>query len=161
MPPQPAEDFKGHEFSPEEKAVLRWVQFIKYPANADREVADNWYVNTFAKEACRKNGMYRFFSFKTISGLGRIPGVWKPDEDEKMTERTNPSDHQWERMTEMWYETFEDWKESVIDNPPDYTLPEWAEQETFPFVLPGKNFISVFLLERPAYNWLDTRHVFL
>ncbi len=161
MPPQPTEDFKGHEFSPEEKAVLRWVQFVKYPESADKAAAEEWYVNVFAKEACSQAGMYRFFSFKTISDVGGVPGVWKPDEAKRMAERTGPLDHQWDRVTEMWYETFDDWKRSILDDPPAYTAPEWAEQASYPFVTPGRNFISTFVLERPAYNWLDARHVFL
>ena len=161
VPPQATEDFKGHQFSPEEKEVLRWVQFIRYPKDVDKAAADEWYVSTCAKEACAQPGMYRFFSFKTISHAGGVPGTWKPDETKRTEKRTGPLDHQWDRVTEMWYETFEDWKRSMIDDPPACTIPEWAERSTYPFVTPDMNFISTFLLERPAYDWLDSRHVFL
>ncbi|HUJ69011.1 MAG TPA: hypothetical protein VLW86_05785 [Syntrophorhabdales bacterium] len=160
-PPQATEDFKGHEVSPEEKAALRWVQFIRYPEGVDKAAADDWYVNTFAKEACLQAGMYRFFSFRTIPDIGGMPGVWKPDEAQRMAPRRGPLDHRWDRVTEMWYETFVDWKRSIIDDPPVYTVPDWAKRAAYPFATPEEDFISTFLLERPAYNWLDSRHVFL
>jgi hypothetical protein len=54
----------------------------------------------------------------------------------------------------------------VIEEPPAYTLPEWATDPfyphttaKFPFFKPGVDFASTFLLERPADEFLrDTRY---
>jgi hypothetical protein len=46
----------------------------------------------------------------------------------------------------------------VIEAPPRYTRPDWATHEHYPFVAPGADFVSSFLLERPTDEfWRDSR----
>jgi len=60
----------------------------------------------------------------------------------------------WSRLTEFWYEDFNSWKKSVIDSPPAYTRPKWAEYERYPFLEPYVDFTSTFLMERPDHDYL-------
>jgi len=158
IPGQCSDDFKGDQLLSNEKYVLRWVQFIRYPEGVNKEKAEEWYVNTFAKEACQHEKMYRFFSSKTIVGLGGLPGVWR-DCDKPFLK--GGKDLQWDRISEMWFETFDDWRNFVITNPPVYTIPEWAETNKFPFLKLGEDFISTFLLEQPNNDFIAEKRIYL
>lgn len=155
-PVQCTQDFKGGNFEPREKEVLRWVQLIRYPDNIDKNIADDWYVYEFAKEACEKESMYRFFSFNALEEEVRLPGEWKPETIKDM--KGIPEDHQWDRLTEMWFENYNDWSKFVHST---FTKPDWATYDRFPFFKPEKDFRSCFLLERPDFDWLKSSHCFL
>lgn len=158
LPPTPTEDFKGKDFRAEDKQVLRWVQLIKYPQGVDKEEADRWYVEVFAPEACRQRHMYRFFSTKTIRKGLHLPGHIAPADLDSFAEQTDPN---WDRFSEMWYESYADWREDVILHPPAYTAPPWAQQAEFPFLTPRTNFVSSFLLEKPSDDYLSYDRVYL
>lgn len=155
VPPQCTEDFKGSEWAPEEKAALRWVQLIRWPEGVSRDQGDDWYINTFAPEACADEGLFRFFSFRALDEDIRFPGEWKPGTQHLM--KGSPKDHHWDRMSEMWFETFADWERFVGRQ---FTAPQWAARNTFPFV-GREDFVSAFLLERPAYDWSVEKHSWL
>ena len=74
---------------------------------------------------------------------------------------------QWDRVTELWYDSFAAWRNAVIDNPPAYTLPEWATDpfypettDKFPFFKPGVDFVST-LPARAADGRVQARHPLL
>jgi hypothetical protein len=54
----------------------------------------------------------------------------------------------------LWYENFDDWRKSVIEEPPRYTKPSWAKYERYPFLEPFEDFACSFLLERPTDEFL-------
>jgi len=155
-PVQCSEDFKGSDFEPREKTVLRWVQIFRYPKMVNQKAADDWYVNNFAKEACKKESMYRFFSFKSLDEKILLPGEWKNDTYKDMKGKTE--DHHWDRLSEMWFEDYNDWKKFIKES---FTQPDWANHHKYPFLKPNQNYRSCFLLERPDYDWLKSNHCFL
>jgi hypothetical protein len=130
VPAQPTEDFMGYEFQPHEKTVLRWYLLFKYPAGVSREEGENWFLNVHVKEVMKQLGLYRFFSYRVIKERIPLPGTWAP------------------------YETFDDWRTSVIDSPPQYTKPSWARYDRYPFLEPSIDFICSFILERPNDEFL-------
>jgi hypothetical protein len=79
---------------------------------------------------------------------------------------SDPPMVQFDRTMELWYDSLSAWKNAVIDDPPTYTKPEWSVDawypetiDTYPFLKPGADFVSTFLLERPADEFLrDARH---
>jgi hypothetical protein len=150
VPPQPTEDFLGADHMPAEKVGLRWYILFRYPKGVSREEGEKWFLETHAPEVSRQPGLYRFFSYQVVQDAPALPGVWpagaKPPAD--ITEG------RWDRVTELWYETFSDWRHAVIDNPPAYTKPSWATQDAYPFVEPFEDFVSSFLLERPNDEFL-------
>jgi hypothetical protein len=158
IPAQCNNDFKGDQLLSEEKDVLRWVQFIRYPDGVDKKSADDWYINTFAKEACQHDKLYRFFSSRTLSGLGGLPGIWR-DCDKAFLK--GGKDLQWDRISEMWFETFADWRDFVKVNPPTYTVPVWAVIKKFPFLNVGIDFVSTFLLEQPNNDFIAEKRIYL
>lgn len=154
VPAQPTEDFMGGEIQPREKNVLRWVVLFKYPTGISGEEGERWFLDVHAKEVVKQPGLYRFFSYRVIKEPIGLPGTWAPG-------AKPPADsihHSWDRLHELWYETFDDWRRSVIESPPRYTKPSWATYETYPFVEPFVDFVSSFILERPNDEfWRDSR----
>ena len=150
IPAQPTEDFKGYEFQPHEKNVLRWFIIMKYPEGVSQEEGEDWFLNIHAKEVMDQSGLYRFFSYRAIKDPTPLPGTWPPGP--RSTHVIGGGN--WDRVCELWYENFNDWRKSVIESPPDYTNPQWSNYKKYPFMEPSVDFISTFLLERPANDFL-------
>jgi hypothetical protein len=150
IPAQPTEDFKGSEFQAGEKNVLRWYILFKYPEGVSREKGEDWFLNVHAKEAAQQPGLYRFFSYKVIKETLPLPGTWPPDK----FKGEQVGSASWDRVCELWYENFDDWRKSVIDSPPKYTRPAWAKYSKYPFLEPYNDFVSSFILERPNDDFL-------
>lgn len=153
--PQCTEDYKGAEIAPEELAPLRWVQLMRWPEDISKDAGDEYYNNVLAPEICQCDEVKRFFSFRSLDEHIRFPGEWKEESLKAM--KGSPKDHDWDRMSEIWFSCFSDWRKFIER---EFTKPEWAKRNTYPFV--GMNdFVSGFLLERPAYNWKQEVHTYL
>lgn len=154
IPAQATEDFLGAEHQPHERNALRWFQMIRYPDGVSRAEADDWYVNVHAPEVARQKGLYRFFSYRTIEEKIGLPGVWPKEHIDEVLAKLMP---RWDRVSELWYETFDDWRRAM-NEPPAYTEPSWASRDRYPFLKPGSDFVSSYLLERPNDEfWRDSR----
>ena len=150
IPWQPTNDFKGWQVKPADKNVLRWFVMHRYPEGVSLEEGEDWFLNTHVPEVCQQRGLYRYFSSLTVPVKGGLPGTWAPG-----TEPPQGSVHVgWARVSELWYDNFADWRDSVIENPPEYTKPNWALSDQYPFMEPGKDFLSTFVLERPTDEFL-------
>jgi hypothetical protein len=145
IPAQPTDDFLGREYQPHERNVLRWYQLIRYPAGVPHKQAEQWFVNVHAAEVMRQPKLFRYFSTRVIGVPTGLPGTWPP----AAAPPPESVMHTWDRVCELWYETFDDWRESVIDSPPQYTRPPWDGYAGYPFFEPNVDFVSSFLLERP------------
>jgi hypothetical protein len=153
-PAQPTEDFLGSELQPHEKDVLRWYVLFKYPDGVAFEEGEDWFLNIHAKEVIEQPGLYRFFSYRVIREPVALPGVWAPGK----TPSPDTILASWDRVCELWYETFDDWRKSVIEAPPRYTRPSWAGYDKYPFLEPYVDFVCSFILERPNDEFLrDSR----
>lgn len=154
VPDQPTNDFMGGEHQPHEKNVLRWYILFKYPDGVSKKEGEKWFLDVHADDVMKQSGLYRFFSYRVIEDPIGLPGTWAPG-------KIPPDDtvlHSWDRLIELWYETFDDWRESIINSPPQYSRPSWATREQYPFVEPFKDFVSSFILERPNDEfWRDSR----
>lgn len=157
VPVQATDDFKGWESAPDDHPVLRWVQLLEYPAGVDKEAADRWYTQVFAPAACRQESLTRFFSFRRAEGDLHLAGHWSQSPHAPAFVG-GPEDHQWDRVTEMWFEDFNGWRAFVNASLP---APDWRQRESFPFLEEDRNFVSAFLLEFPAYDWMRTPRAFL
>lgn len=154
VPAQPTEDFMGGEYQPWEKQVLRWFILFRYPQHVDREEGEKWFFRVHVPEVMKQPGLYRFFSYQTIRERLPLPGAWAPG-NSPPPQMVRPS---WDRLIELWYETFDDWRRAIIQTPPQYTPPDWATMDGYPFVEPGADFVSSFLLERPNDEfWRESR----
>jgi hypothetical protein len=150
VPTRPTETFMAAEFPPLEKAPLRWLVLFRYPDGVSREQGEEWFLGTHAREVARQPGLCRFVSYQVILESLKVPGRWQPGVLPS-ADRVKTS---WDRVVELWYETFDDWRDSVITSPPAYTKPAWATWGEYPFVKPSIDFVSTFLLERPSDDYL-------
>jgi hypothetical protein len=154
LPAQATDDFKGWEVPANERDCLRWVVMHRYPAGVSPDEGEDWFLNTHAKEACSQNGLWRFFSARTTRVESGLPGTWPQTAHPPADSLT----FDWARVSEYWYESFDDWRDSVLENPPDWTAPPWAKDAAYPFLTPGVDFVSTWLLERPTDEfWRDAR----
>ena len=150
VPSQPTETFVTPSSLPLEKAPLRWLVLYRYPDGVARDEGEEWFLGTHAPEVATQPGLYRFVTYRVESGIARVPGRWRAD-------AVPPQDRvraAWDRVGELWYETFDDWEAAVVTSPPRYTKPAWATQDFFPFVEPYIDFASTFILERPVDDFL-------
>lgn len=139
VPLRPTESFVGDGLTIEDGPFLRWVQMIRYPEGMDKDVCEDWYLNTHCPEAAKMPGLKRFISFKKLPGAGAF-----------------------DRITEMWFEDAESWRNAVITNPPKFSAPpEWATSKTYPFFEPFTHFVSTFILERATQNLLRDKGTYI
>lgn len=135
--------------------MLRWYCLLKYPDGVSRAEGDGWFVGTHAPQVMQQPGPYRFFSYSVIGDEISLPGTWPPDALDAVLAALHPK---WDRLVEMWYETFDDWRMTVLDTPPACMPPAWASHDNYPFLKPGRDFVSSFIPERPNDEfWRDAR----
>jgi hypothetical protein len=127
------QDFKGKALTMDDPPMLRWLIFMKYPEGVSFEEGEDWYLNVHSKEVMQQEGLTRYFSSPALKGPVR-PGDKPP----------------FVRLVEQWYPGFNSWHKSVIDSPPKYTKPKWAKYDKYPFLEPGVDFVSTFILEKPT-----------
>ncbi len=138
VPVRPTEDFLGSDLKLTDKTILRWVTAFKYPQEVPLKEGEDWFLNVHSKEIIQQPGLIRYFSYRAVE-----------------------SPFPWHRLTEQWYENFDGWRKSVIDSPPSYTKPPWANYEKYPFLEPYSDFVSTFILERPTNDFLTDYHGYI
>lgn len=149
---QPDHDWKGAEIQPHEKSVLRWLQLWRYPEGVSQAAGDAWLCGVHAAEMAQAPGLFRAFSHATVQPGGGLPGVWPPAAVAPMRATLQVGYH---RLVEFWFETFDAWRETLAR---PLTPPPWATRAAYPFVAPGRDLVSSFLLERPSDDFLrDSR----
>jgi hypothetical protein len=150
VPPQPTETFVAADSLPLDKAPLRWLILFHYPERVSREQGEEWFVDVHAPELAKLPSLYRFFSYRVVQEVTKVPGRWRED-------TLPPAGHvraSWDRVIELWYETFDDWAESMAASTHLLTRPDWATRAEYPWVEPFVDFASAFLLERPNDDFL-------
>lgn len=156
IPAQPTEDFMGSHITPDEKNVLRWLILLRYPEGVDKAEGEKWFLQTHVPEVMQQPGLFRFFSYRTSKEHIRVPGTWAPGAGPP----PGTINRDWDRVVELWYDNFRDWRQAVIEAPPKYTRPAWASHDEYPFLKPNEHFVSSFILERPTDEFLRDSRIF-
>lgn len=159
MPPLAEDDWKGAEYAPEEKPCLRLLQLWSYPDGVNKKAADQEYCEKIVPQICEMEEVYRFFGSRTMEDEIHLPGHWKAEEMERMMKNGSKFDHQWDRMAELWFETFDDMR-AYIKNAESFEKPSWMQQESYPFLRPYENYVCTVLMERPAFDWMKDTNVY-
>ncbi len=149
VPVAATEDFLGAGLSFENKTILRWVTVHRYPEGVSAEEGDDWFVNVHAPEVMRQPRLTRFFSYRVLPS--QVPV--RKGASKFLHARSEVSSN-WHRVSELWYENGAGWAESVVHAPPTYTRPPWSTRAAYPFLEPGVDFASIFILERPTDDWV-------
>ena len=149
VPGAPTDDFAGAGLSLDDKTILRWMTVHRYPEGVSAGEGDDWFVNVHAPEVVRQPGLTRFFSYRVLPS--QVP-VRKGAST--FLHPGSQISSNWRRVSELWYEDSRGWTKSVLESPPSYTKPAWATYDRYPFLKPGDDFASMFILERPTDDWL-------
>jgi hypothetical protein len=144
---QPTEDFCGGDIVPNERPVLRWYCMTRYPTGVDPRAADDWFTGVHARELSKFAVPYRAFSTRRLAGPPQpLPGEWpasaRPPADKLMLA--------FDRLTELWFEDFGEWRQFVGELAPTLTRPPWTTTDDYPYLKLGVDFVSSFMLERPT-----------
>ena len=102
------------------------------------------------RRCARYPGLRRFFSYRVTDEDVRLPGVWR----EGGAPPPETVQHEWHRLSELWFDSFTAWRTAVVEGGGALTPPPWATRPAYPFVEPGRDFVSSFLLERPSDEFL-------
>lgn len=156
IPAEPTEDFLGAEWSYDQHTFVRWVIAYRYPAGADKEECDKFFLDVQAKEIMQMPGLIRFFSHKAIEFEGSALPITTDDNKEEGSEKLANMMRHWDRLSELWFECNDDWTNAVLTNPPKFTKPDWATSDKFPFLQPGSDFVHTFILETPDNDFTKT-----
>jgi len=157
------DDFYGAQRTPFQTPLIRWVCAIAYPEGISLEEGEKWYLDTHVPEMVDKcKDLLRFFSYRAVPK--QINAANEHTRGRKFGDNTHLPFSKfsplmfvnWARLTEIWFPSGNHWTENFIRNIPDFTKPQWATQDEYPFVIPGKEFCSTFLLERPTEDLLLT-----
>ena len=128
------DDFKGEGRLTDAGANVRWLFLLKYPDGVSLDEGDTWFKQVFAPEVCANPEVTRFISSRQL--------------DEP---RINP----FQRISEIWFDDSEAWRRAMVEKAGSYTRPAWAEWEAFPFIEPYKDFVGMFILDRPDSDHLQ------
>lgn len=128
------DDFKGAGRLTDEGANFRWLSVLKYPKSVSADEGDAWFKEVFAPQVCANTQVTRFVSSRVL--------------DEP---RMNP----FHRIAEIWFDDSEAWRNAIVETADRYSKPPWAEWDRFPFLEPYKDFVSIFLLDRPDSDHLQ------
>jgi len=118
-----------------ERPYFRWLMLLRYPEGVSQEAADAWYTDVHAPELARTPGLLRFISHEAIASPAS---------------RTRPGQG-WARYSELWFDSYDDWKRVFLDSKLKFTKPHWGG--TFPFA----DMISTFTADRPDMNFLQMK----
>ncbi|MCH3916795.1 MAG: hypothetical protein LKE40_04905 [Spirochaetia bacterium] len=152
MPAEPTDDFLGSDLHFDDHTILRWVCVFRYPDGADIDKADDWYLNVHVPEMKKTPGLNRYFSTKAyISEKSPLP------QGDSFKKHMDLFYRQWHRVTELWFDDSNSWKNGIIGNLPKLTRPSWATDGNYPFIIPGSEFISTFILEKPDNDFIKER----
>lgn len=147
---QPTDDFVGGGIQPADCSVLRWYCLSRYPEGVGEADAERWLLGVHARELAALGSPFRAFSTLAHRDPVPLPGEW-PADARPPHGRVLPL---WNRLTELWFETFDAWRHFVTALAPTLTPPPWAAGRAYPFLTPGVEFVSSFLLERPNDEFL-------
>lgn len=128
------DDFKGAGRLTNDGVNFRWLFLFTYPDGVPADEGDAWFREVFAPEVCANSEVTRFLSSRTL--------------DEP---RANP----FQRVCEIWFEDSEGWRTAMVERAGQYTKPVWAAWDRFPFIEPYKDFVGIFLLDRPESDHLQ------
>jgi len=127
-------DFKGSKRTIEDGPNFRWLTVFKYPEGISQEEGDDWYVNKLAPQLTELPELNRFISSRVL--------------DEP---RTSP----FHRVAELWFDSSKAWYKAIVENKHKFIKPYWATNEFFPYMEPYRDFVGIFLMDRPESDHLD------
>jgi hypothetical protein len=148
VPAIPTEDFLGADRRFDDHTILRWLIAFRYPDGVPLEEGEDWFLGVHAPEMMQTPGLNRYFSYIAHTKESPLP------QGDDFVEHDQLFYKQWHRLSEMWFDDAKAWTRAIIDSPPSLTAPRWATKDSYPFLVPGSEFISTFILETPHNDFI-------
>ncbi len=146
FPAQPSDDICGGGLQPGARPVLRWYCLSRYPEGVSELEGERWFLDVHARQLAASTAAYRIFSTRAHKEPVALPGEWPPGHSPPRESVL----HHWDRLTELWFDSFDAWQGWIEQPAAAFTPPPWANSQRYPFVKLGSEFASSFLLERPS-----------
>ena len=127
------DDFKGPR-SIEDGPNYRWLIVFAYPDGVSCEEGDVWFKNEFAPVISALPQVTRFISSRVLD---------------------SPRKSHFHRLAEIWFENSREWEAAMTAVADRVTRPDWATYDRFPYFEPYKDFVGIFLLDRPEADHLQ------
>jgi hypothetical protein len=144
LPAAPTEDFLGQHPAPKETPYYRWIVALRYPEGVTEEDGERWFLETHAEETAKLPGLRRYIGYRAV-GRDRDPTVGR--------DRPVARERGYQRVVELWFDSYQDWRKAILESPPAFTAPPWGGE--YPFV----EMISTFIGERPDVDFINDRRV--
>ena len=128
------DDFKGAGRLTDAGPNVRWLFMLKYPDGVSIDQGDAWFKEVFAPEVCANPEVNRLISSRQLDDP-----------------RINP----FHRITEVWFDDSEGWRKAFVEKAGQYTKPFWAVWDELPYFEPFRDFVGIFILDRPESDHLQ------
>jgi hypothetical protein len=89
----------------------RWIVMISYPDGVSYEEGEKWYVEVHGPELA-----------KQLPGLVHFVSHGIPDELKPLYKAAP----RYKRVSELWFQHYDGWREALLDTPLQLTPPPWA-----------------------------------
>jgi hypothetical protein len=120
------EDFKGKERTAEDGPNYRWQFVLRYPESISPEQGDEWFYQAVIPHFQAMPEVTRILSSKIIREVNQCP---------------------FHRVAEMWFDGPTAWHQAAVEKATAIAKPDWASQDSFPYLQPRFEFASVFLTD--------------
>ncbi len=126
-------EFKGPR-SIEDGPNYRWQFTVAYPKGVSRAEGDAWFHDEFMAAFCALPQVTRALSSPVLDSPRKSP---------------------FHRLGEIWFENSREWEAAIAEVADKVKRPDWATYDTFPYFEPYKDFVGIFLLDRPESDHLQ------
>lgn len=120
------EDFKGKERTVEDGPNYRWQFVLRYPEDVSVEKGDEWFYQNVIPRFQAMPEVTRLLSSKILREVNDCP---------------------FHRVTEMWFDGPTAWHRAAVEKAASIEKPDWARQDTFPYLQSRFEIASVFLTD--------------
>ena len=128
------DDYKGTGRLTDDGPNFRWLFLFKYPEGVWNDEGETWFKEVFAPQVAANPEVNRFLSSRQLDDP-----------------RINP----FQRICEVWFDDSEGWRRAMVERAKSYTKPPWASWLKFPYFEPFKDFVGIFILDRPDSDHLQ------
>jgi len=115
---------------PKELPYLRWIVFLRPPADVAQGLADAWFDGVHAKELAALPGLKRFGLYRSVADRG-----------------------EYSRVMELWFDDYAAWRAAFLTPEPRFAAPPWGGK--FPFF----DTLSMFVGENPDVDFIHDDRV--
>jgi hypothetical protein len=120
------EDFKGKGRTVAEGPNYRWQFAMRYPEGVSAEEGDRWFYEEFVPGFAEMPEVNRFLTSRVMQEVNGCP---------------------MQRVVEMWFDGPEEWHQAAVVKAEGIRKPEWATQDSFPYLKSRFEFMSIFLTD--------------